>query len=125
VPNAQLSLFEPAVAPCIDKVLGELPREWTWIGQIAQRGLWPDGLLVSSYAPDEYRRQIDREQRCIRRCHAAVRRGLLEGATLYRPGGLDRDVVVADGAPVPKWISRYPATKGMGSCYVVRLRRAA
>ena len=119
MPKGQLSLFEAAVSPCIDKLLGELPREWTWMGDLI-----PSPWRTSGPTWPDWDAQRALERRRMRRLHAAVRAGILEGGTEYRPRGRE-NVIVPNGQPVPKWIERYPATKGMGSCYVVRVRRAA
>lgn len=115
----QFDLFAAAAQSCTDKVLGELPREWTWMGDLI-----PSPWRNSGPTWPDWDHQRALELRCIRRIHAAVRLGLLEGGVEYRPHGRD-NVIITEGQPVPKWIQKYPATKGMGSCYVVRLRRVA
>jgi hypothetical protein len=115
----QLSLFEAVASPVTDKVLGELPREWTWMGDLI-----PSPWRISAPTWPDWEAQRALEARRIRRIHAAVRAGLLEAGVEYRPHGRE-NVIVPDGEPVPKWIQKYPATKGMGSCYVVRIRRMA
>ena len=120
-----MDLFAPVARPCTDKVLGELPREWTWIAEIGQRGLWPNGHLTCRYAPDEYCRQQSVERRRIRRIWAAVRAGVLESATQYRTSEPPRVLILRDGEREPTWVKRHNNGHGIGSCCVVRLRSAA
>ena len=121
----QLSLFDAADPSCTDKVLGELPREWTWIPEIGQRGLWPNGHLTCRYAPDEYRRQQSVETRRIRRIWAAVRAGVLESGTRWSTAEPPRVLILRDGEREPTWVKRHNNGHGIGSCCVVRLRSAA